>query len=149
MRAIEAAAQTLGVQAMAVHVHATGEIEPALENFARQPNGGLILPTDTFTRLRQQLVVDLANRYRLPSIATVVDFVEQGGLMYYSYNAGLPDVFRQAAGYVDRILKGAKPADLPVQLPTKYELVLNLKTAKALGLTVPLPLLGLADSVIE
>jgi putative ABC transport system substrate-binding protein len=149
MRSIEAAAQSLGVQAIAVPVHATGDIEPAVENVARQPNGGLILTTDTFTGLRQKLIIDTANRHRLPSIATTVDFVKDGGLMNYTYNLDLVDVFRQAAGYVDHILKGAKPADLPVQMPTKFRLAINLNTAKALGLDVPLTLLARADEVIE
>jgi ABC-type uncharacterized transport system substrate-binding protein len=149
MRSIEAAGQSLGVQTMAVQVHATGDIEPAIENIAHQRNCGLILTTDTFTGLRQQLIVDTANRHRLPSIATTIDFVKYGGLMNYTYNLDLVDIFRQAAGYVDRILKGAKPADLPVQMPTKFRLALNLKTAKALGLEIPPSLLARADEVIE
>jgi putative ABC transport system substrate-binding protein len=149
MRSIEAAGQSLGVQTMAVQVHATGDIEPAIENIAHQRNCGLILTVDAFTVLRQQLIVDMANRHRLPSIATSIDFVKNGGLMNYTYTFDLVDVFRQAAGYIDRILKGEKPADLPVQTPTKYELVINLKTAKALGLTVPPMLLARADEVIE
>jgi putative tryptophan/tyrosine transport system substrate-binding protein len=105
--------------------------------------------SDSFTRLHQKLIVDLAGRYRLPSIAPGPNFAKDGGLMDYGPNIDRVSQFRQAATYVDRILKGAKPGDLPVQAPTRYRLVLNLKTAKALGLTVPLPLLGLADEVIE
>ncbi len=149
MRSVEAAAPTLGVQAIAAPVRATTDIESALQDFARQPNGGLILPTDTFTRLRSKLIAELTQRHRLPSIAAYDGFAKDGGLMYYGVAINLLDQYRQAASYVDRILKGAKPADLPVQRADKYTLVLNLKTAKALGLTVPLPLLGLADEVIE
>jgi putative tryptophan/tyrosine transport system substrate-binding protein len=149
MRSVEAAAPSLRVQVTAVPVRATADVEPALERFGREPNGGLILPTDSFTRLRQKLIAELAGRLRLPSISPVIDFPKDGGLMSYGANIGLPDQYRQAAGYVDRILKGAKPNDLPVQQAEKYTLVINLKTAKALGLTVPIPLLGLADEVIE
>jgi putative tryptophan/tyrosine transport system substrate-binding protein len=130
-------------------VHTTADIEPALESFAREPNGGLMLPTDSFTRLRLNLIAGLANRYRLPAIATSSVFPEEGGLMYYGSNVNLPDTFRQAASYVDRILKGTKPGDLPIQSPNKYTLVINPKTAKALGLNIPLPLTGLADELIE
>jgi putative tryptophan/tyrosine transport system substrate-binding protein len=149
MRSVETAAPSLGVQAIAVPVRATADIEPALANFARQPNGGLILPTDTFIRLRQKLIADLAVRHRLPAIGTEGDFANDGGLMYYSVSNNLPDQMRQAAGYVDRILKGAKPGDLPIQRADKFKLIINLKTAKALGLTLPIDLLGLADEVIE
>jgi putative ABC transport system substrate-binding protein len=107
------------------------------------------LPTDTFTRLRDQLIVEAMNRYRLPAISAYDDFPKDGGLMYYGVNINLVDQYRQAARYVDRILKGAKPGDLPIQQSDKYTFVINLKTAKALGLTIPLPLLGRADEVIE
>jgi putative ABC transport system substrate-binding protein len=137
MRAIEAAAASLSVQAVAVAVRATAEIEPALESFARVSNGGLFLPTDSFTLLRYQ------------SIAAQARFPQEGGLMSYGAEINLIEQFRQAASYVDRILKGAKPGDLPVQRADKYALVINLKTAKAMDLTVPLPLSGLADEVIE
>ena len=149
IRSVEAAGASLGVEAIPAPVRATTDIEPAIANFARQPNGGLILPTDSFTRLRQRLIADIASRHRLPAISAAVGFARDGGLMNYGVAANLADDYRQAASYVDRILKGAKPADLPVQAPTKYSLVINLKTAKALGLTIPLPLLGLADEVIE
>ena len=149
MRAIKAAAASLSVQAVAVAVRATAEIEPALESFARVSNGGLILPTDSFTLLRYQLIADLANHHRLPSIAAQARFPQEGGLMSYGAEINLIEQFRQAASYVDRILKGAKPGDLPVQRADKYALVINLKTAKAMDLTVPLPLSGLADEVIE
>jgi putative ABC transport system substrate-binding protein len=149
MRSIEAAAPSLGVQPVPLLVRATTDIEPALESFARAPNGGLILPTDSFTALRRQLIADLAARYRLPSIAANPLFPKDGGLMYYGAGVNLVDQYRQAASYVDRILKGAKPGDLPVQQADKYSLIINLRTAKALGLTVPLPLSGLADELIE
>jgi putative ABC transport system substrate-binding protein len=148
--AVEASARTLGVQVTAVPVRATADITSALEGFARQPNGGLILPTDTFTRLREKLIADLAISHRLPLISANEEYAAQGQLMYYGISeGGLLDQFRQAAGYIDRILKGAKPGDLPVQFPTKFQLVINLKTAKALGLTVPLTLQYAADEVIE
>jgi putative tryptophan/tyrosine transport system substrate-binding protein len=149
MRSVEAAAPSHGVQAIAAPVRTTTEIEAALQDFSREPNSGLILPTDTFTRLRLKLIVELAERHRLPSISAEDDFAKDGGLMSYGALINLPDQYRQAASYVDRILKGEKPGDLPVQRAVKYRLVLNLKTAKALGLTVPLPLTGLADEVIE
>jgi putative tryptophan/tyrosine transport system substrate-binding protein len=149
MRSIEAAAPSLGVEVITLSVRATGDIEPAIENFARAPNGGLVLPTDSFIRLRQTLIVELASRHRLPAVSADEDFARNGGLMYYGATINLLDQFRQAANYVDRILKGTKPGDLPVQRADKYTLGINLKTAKALGLTAPLPLLGLADEVIE
>jgi putative ABC transport system substrate-binding protein len=149
--AIDAAASSLGVQMAVVPVRATADIEPALATFARQPNGGLILPTDTFTRLRGPIIADLALRHRLPTIdATSAESAKEGMLMYYGItDVNLIDQWRQAATYVDRIFKGTKPGDLPLQGVVKYTLVINLNTAKALGLTVPLPLIGLADEVIE
>lgn len=136
MRAIEAAASH-GVQAIAVPVRAIPEIESALESFARQPNGGLILPTDAFTRLHQTLVTDQAVRHLLPSISADPEFPKDGGLMYYGARINTLEQFRQAAVYVDRILRGAKPGDLPVQQPDKYTLTINLKTAKALDINIP------------
>jgi putative ABC transport system substrate-binding protein len=135
---------------MAVPVRDTADIEPALARFASQPNGGLILPTGIFVQSRYLLIADVAVRYHLPSIAAVTSFAENGGLMDY----GAPQIdlvgqYRQAAGYVDRILKGAKPGDLPVQGRDKYTFVINLKTAKMLGLTVPPGLSAIADQVIE
>jgi putative tryptophan/tyrosine transport system substrate-binding protein len=148
MRAVEAAAPTLGIQPIALLVRTTADIERDLESFADQPNSGLMLTADSFTSLRQALIVDLASRYRLPSIAPAPDFAKEGGLITYRSDS-LVEQYRRAAGYVDRILKGAKPSELPVQGPTKFRLVINLKTAKTLGLTMSLPLLGLADEVIE
>jgi putative tryptophan/tyrosine transport system substrate-binding protein len=149
VRSIEAAASSLRVQPVVVPVRAMSDIEPAFESFTRAPTGGLILTTDPFTNLRQQLIAELASRHRLPAISWVPDFPKNGGLMSYGATINFLGQFRQAAGYVDRILKGEKPADLPVQAPTKYELVINLKTAKTLGLDVPPTLLARADEVIE
>jgi putative tryptophan/tyrosine transport system substrate-binding protein len=149
MQAIEAAAPSLGVQAIATPVRTTADIEPALASFARQPNGGLLLPTDTFTVLRVSLIADLAARYGLPSIGPGTNFAKIGGLLEYGTSIDAAGQMRQAASYVDRILKGSKPGDLPVQAPTNYRLVINLKTAKALGLTIPETLLATADEVIE
>ena len=144
----DAAAGPLGVQVITLPVLTESDIEPALTEFAREPNGGLMLVGDSFTRLHHKEIADLAGRYRLPSIAPV-GLAVAGGLMDYSANFDLARQFGQAATYVDRILKGARPGDLPVQTPTNYKLIINLKTAKALGLNVPLPLRGLADEVIE
>jgi putative ABC transport system substrate-binding protein len=130
-------------------VRATADIEPALESFARQPNGGLILLGDSFTVLRYSLITDLAGRYRLPSFGTGYNFAKDGGLMEYGNAIDLVDQYRGAATYVDRILKGSKPSDLPVQAPDRYTLIINLKTAKALGLTIPETLLATADEVIQ
>jgi putative ABC transport system substrate-binding protein len=149
VRSVEAAAPSLGVQSIVVPVRTTADIEAAFESFARAANGGLILTSDTFTAMRQKLIVDLASRYRLPAISSNPDFPKDGGLMHYGVSVNTLDRFRQAAGYVDRILKGAKAGDLPVQQSDKYTLIINLKTAKALGLTIPLPLIGRADEVIE
>src|SRR5207249_1300769 len=118
------------------------------ESFARRPNGSLILLPDTFTGLRSQLIADLAARHRLPSLSgQSQQFPKDGGLLYYGVAPSWIEQFRQAASYVDRILKGAKPGDLPIQGPDKYTLVINLKTAKSLGLTIPLPLSGFADEL--
>ena len=149
MRAIETAASSRGVRAIAIQVGAAAEIESVIMSFARESNGGLILPTDTFTSLNQKQIVELADRHRLPAISWNPVFARVGGLMSYSVAVTTLEQYRQAAAYVDRILKGAKPGDLPIQQADKYTFVINLKTAKALGLTVPLPLLGLADEVIE
>jgi len=150
LRAIETAAASLGLQVVATPVRSVAEIEAAIEGFARQPNGGLILPTDSFTSLHRKLIAESANRFRLPAISGISDnFLSVGGLMYYGSIFGLGEQYRQAAAYVDRILKGAKPSDLPVQLTTSFRFGINLQTAKALGITVPIPLLGRADVVIE
>jgi putative ABC transport system substrate-binding protein len=147
VRAIEAAAPTLSVELIKVPVRSAAEIEPALATFARQGGNGLIGLPDPFTNAHRDLIVGLAARYRLPAIYILRSFVAAGGLI--SYGVDVTDLFRRAAPYVDRILKGAKPADMPVQQPTKFELAVNLKAAKALGLDVPFSLLARADEVIE
>jgi len=128
-------------------VNERGEIESAIEAFAREPGGSLIAGADAFVVANRGLIIGLAERYRLPAIYQFRQFAADGGLM--SYGADTADIFRRSAAYVDRILKGEKPADLPVQQPTKFELVINLKTARTLGLTVSPPLLAQADEVIE
>jgi putative tryptophan/tyrosine transport system substrate-binding protein len=149
MQAIEAAAASLGLKVIAAPVRATGDIEPALESFGRQPNGGLILTSDTFTNMRYSLIANLAGRYSLPSIASGVSFAKNGGLMSYGSDINLADEYRRAATYVDRILKGSKPGGLPVQATDHYTFAISLKTAKALDLTVPQSILLRADEVIE
>jgi putative tryptophan/tyrosine transport system substrate-binding protein len=125
----------------------TGEIERGITAFASSPNSGLIVVVSASTTKQRQLIIELAARHRLPAVYPYRYYVAGGGLI--SYGVNLDGLYRQAASYVDRILKGEKPADLPVQAPTKYELVINLKTAKALGLDVPPTLLARADEVIE
>jgi putative tryptophan/tyrosine transport system substrate-binding protein len=145
--ALQTAAPSLGVELRPLGVRDAGEIERAITAFARSPNGGLIVTGSTLASVHRDLIVTLAARHRLPTVYFARYFVVGGGLI--SYGPGLIDQYRDAAGYVDRILKGEKPADLPVQAPTKYELLINVKTAKALGLTVPDTLLARADEVIE
>jgi putative ABC transport system substrate-binding protein len=144
---IGVAASQLGVELYPVDLHIAGDTESAVSEFAREPNGGLIVVVSAIAMIRRDLIVALAARHRLPAIYPYRFFVQAGGLM--SYGPNLTDNYRRAASYVDRILKGEKPADLPVQAPTKYELVINLKTARALGITVPPALLARADEVIE
>ena len=124
-----------------------GEIELDIAAFARSSNGGVIVTSGPLAQGHSDLIVTLAARHRLPAISIGRQFVARGGLI--SYGTNLADQYRRAADYVDRILKGAKPADLPVQAPTKFDLVINITTAKALGLTVPPALLARADEVIE
>jgi putative tryptophan/tyrosine transport system substrate-binding protein len=145
--AIEVLAPSFGVELSAFTVRDTGEIERTLAAFARAPNGGLIVVGALSLESNHDLIVALAAQHRVPAVYPYRSYVAAGGLM--SYGTDLVAQFRRAAGYVDRILKGNKPADLPVQAPTKYELVINLKTAKALGLEVPPALLARADEVIE
>jgi putative tryptophan/tyrosine transport system substrate-binding protein len=144
---IQAMAPSLGVEVYPVNVRDAVEIERAVAAFARSPNDGLIVTTSALALRHRNLIVTLAARRKLPAVYYERSFVAAGGLI--SYGPDYVDQYRKAAGYVDRILKGEKPADLPVQAPTKYELVINLKTAKVLGLTVPQSLLATADEVIE
>ncbi len=144
---IQAVAQSLGVEVTPFLVRDSGEIERAVVTFARAANGGLILTPSASASVHRDLIIALAARHKLPAVYTYRFDVSGGGLI--SYGPDPVDQFRRAAGYVDRILKGEKPADLPVQAPTKYELVINLRTAKALGLTIPTTLLATADEVIE
>ncbi len=144
---MEAVAPSLGIEATAINVGDAREIERGIEAFARSANGGLIVTAAPSVIINYQLIISLAVRYSLPTIYFERLFPTNGGLI--SYGSNFIDQSRQAARYVDRILRGEKPADLPVQAPTKYELIFNLKTAKALGLTVPPTLLARADEVIE
>src|SRR5262245_64627706 len=132
---------------MPVNMVNAGEIEQSVETFARSPNGGLIAVGSAAVVRHRELILTLAARHKLPAVYWERFFVAAGGLM--SYGPDLVEQFRQAAGYVDRILKGEKPADLPVQAPTKFQLAINLKTARSLGLDVPPTLLARADEVIE
>src|SRR5262245_11175462 len=145
--AIEAVAPSLGVEVSPLNVRDPAEIERAVTAFARTTNGGLIVPGSGSAVTHRDLIVTLAARHRLPTVYSERHFVAAGGLI--SYGPDFLDQYRRAAVYVDRILRGEKPADLPVQAPMKYELVINLKTAKALGLDVPSMLLARADEVIE
>jgi putative tryptophan/tyrosine transport system substrate-binding protein len=144
---IQAVAPSLRVEVNPVNVGSAGEIERAVAAFARAPNGGLIVTASPGAVLHRNLIVTLAARHKLPTVYYERFFVAAGGLV--SYGPDRTDQYRSAAGYVDRILNGEKPTDLPVQAPTKYETVLNLKTAKALGLTIPATLLATADEVIQ
>jgi putative ABC transport system substrate-binding protein len=144
---IQSVAPSLGTEVIPINVRDATEIERAIAAFARAPNGGLIATGSALAGIHSQLIITLAARYKLPAVYFERRFVRDGGLI--SYGANFVDQYRQAAGYVDRILKGEKPADLPVQAPTKYELIINLKTAKALGITVPPTLLARADEAIE
>ena len=145
--AIQSVAPSLGVELTPIGVGDPGQIERMVAAFARSPNGGLIVTASTSAIIHRELITTLAARNKLPAVYYTRYWVEGGGLM--SYGPDFRDQFRQAAAYVDRVLKGEKPADLPVQAPTKYELVINLKTAGALGLEVPPTLLARADEVIE
>jgi putative tryptophan/tyrosine transport system substrate-binding protein len=145
--AIQSVAPSLGIELTPVGLSDAGEIERAIAAFARSPNGGLVVTPVTSSIVHRDLIIKLAARHRLPAVYGQRSFVNDGGLICYGPDS--LDPFRRAAGYVDRILKGEKPADMPVQAPTKYELVINLKTAKALGLDLPSSVLTRADEVIE
>jgi len=145
--AIQATAPTVGVEVTPIGVRDAGEIERGVGALAGISNAGLVVIGSALTVVHRHLIIALAAQYNLPAIYTERFVVKDGGLI--SYGPSFVDQFRLAAGYVDRILKGEKPADLPVQAPTKYDLVINMKTAKALGITVPPSLLARADEVIE
>jgi putative tryptophan/tyrosine transport system substrate-binding protein len=145
--AMQGAAPSLGMELRPIGARDAPEIERGIAAFARGPNGGMIVPIGGLTITYRDLISTLAARYQLPAVYPFRYFVTTGGLL--SYGPDLKDQYRRAAGYVDRILKGEKPADLPVQAPNKYELAINLKTAKALGIEVPPGLLARADEVIE
>jgi putative ABC transport system substrate-binding protein len=144
---IQAVAPSLGVEVTPIGVRDTRAIERAVEAFARSANGGLIMTGGAYPVVTRDLILTLAARHKLPAVYPFRDMVTAGGLV--SYSPDYVDQFRRAAGYVDRILKGEKPTDLPVPAPTNYELVINLKTAKAIGLDVPATVLARADEVIE
>ena len=145
--AIQSASPSVAIEVSPISLVEAGEMESALTAFARNPNGGLIVTGSALTVVRRDLIIALAARYGLPAVYYERNFVSAGGLI--SYGSNYVELFRLAATYIDRILKGEKPADLPVQTPTKYELAINLKTAKALGLDAPSSLLARADEVIE
>ena len=147
LKAADVAARALGVQPQFIEARGPDEFARAFSDMTSARAGALtVLPANMFLREHRRLV-DLAAKYRLPAVYTQREFVDAGGLM--SYGANQPDLFRRAATYVDKILKGAKPGDLPVEQPTKFELVINLKTAKALGLTIPQSVLTHVDEVIQ
>jgi putative ABC transport system substrate-binding protein len=141
------AAKEFAVQPITAQVRNPAEIESAIVKLSREPNSGLIVMPDTFTAMHRKLIISLAAQFRIPTIYPYRYFAEEGGLLSYGVNTA--DVFRRAAEYVSRVLRGAKPADLPVRAPTKFELVINLRAAKALGIVIPKMLLAGADRVIE
>jgi len=145
--ALQSVAPSFGVELSPVNVRDAGEIERVVTAFARSSNGGLIVTASPLATLHRDLIVALAARHKLCAVYNLRLFATAGGLI--SYGSDIPDLLRRAAGYVDRILKGEKPADLPVQAPTKFEMVINIKTARALGITIPPSLLARADEVIE
>ena len=147
LRSIQGAAPSLGVVAVAAPVHDAPDIERAITTFVQDPQGGLIVLPGSTRLDNRDLIVALAARHHLPAMYSTRPFMARGGLM--SYDTDITELWRQAASYVDRVLRGEKPGDLPVQVPIKYELVINLKTAKGLGLEIPPMLLARADEVIE
>ena len=147
LRSFEAEPRSVAVEVTAAPVRNTAEIEEAIAKLGRDPGRAVIVPPDAFIFVHHQLLIRLAQQHRLPAVYAYRTLVAQGALM--SYGPDVYDLFRRSASYVDRILKGAKPSDLPVQQPTKFELAINLKTARALDLQIPDKLLALADEVIE
>jgi putative ABC transport system substrate-binding protein len=144
---IQAVAPSVGIEVSPIDLREPNQIESAIANFAQSPNGGLIVAASGVGATNINLIIATAARYKLPAVYIQRAFVAAGGLI--SYGPNFENQYRRAAAYVDRILRGEKPADLPVQAPSKYELIINLKTAKALGLTVPTSLLARADEIIE
>jgi putative tryptophan/tyrosine transport system substrate-binding protein len=144
---LQKAAKTLGVQSQLLDVRKSEDIAPAFDAASRERADGLLVGIDALTQTNRELIADLALKHRIPTIYVSKEFVEAGGLI--AYGPSYPDLYRRAASYIDKVLKGEKPGDLPIEQPTKFELVINLKTAKALGLTVPPTLLARADEVIE
>jgi putative ABC transport system substrate-binding protein len=144
---IQSVSRSVGVEVSPINVRDTSELEGAVADFARSPNGGLVVTASAPANINRKLIIAMAARHKLPAIYSRRLFVADGGLI--SYGSDVVDTYRRAASYVDRILKGEKPVDLPVQAPTRYELAINLKTAQALGITVPAMLLARADEVIE
>jgi putative ABC transport system substrate-binding protein len=147
VRLVEAAASSVGLKLIVPQIQDPRTMEDAIVAFGKEPNGGLIITSDAFVLFHRKLIIELAARHKLPALYSLADYVRDGGLM--SYGVDRIEQYRGVASYVDRILKGAKPSDLPVQLPIKYQLVVNLKTAKALGLDMPLSILMRIDEVIE
>ena len=147
LQVMEAAAPSFSVSVIAAPVRDAADIEGAIAALAHERNAGLVVGSDAFTLFHRGLITTLAARHRIPTVYPLPDFARSGGLLYYGVD--LVEQYRRAADYVDRILRGAKPADLPVQAPEKFELVVNLKTAKALGITIPPSLLARADEVVE
>ena len=147
LRSIETVAPSFGIETLAVAVRNKAQIEDTISAFSSKSVGGLIVLPDALTIVHRRLIIDMAARNRLPAVYPFRDFAADGGLV--SYGIKVSENYRQAAGYVDRILRGANPAELPVQAPTKFELVINLTTAKALGLTIPASFLSLADELVE
>jgi putative ABC transport system substrate-binding protein len=147
LRSFEAAARSLKMEPIAVRVHSDAEIKMAITSLGREPGGGLVVMADVFTRVHRAAIISVAAENNVPAVYWQSVFVTDGGLL--SYGPDYADIFRRAATYVDRVLRGEKPADLPVQFPVKFEITLNAKTAKALGLTIPETLLATADEVIQ
>ena len=147
LRSIESSASSFGVPVTVAPVHNEAEIEQAIKGLTSEPNGGLLFPTDSFSVLHGKLIVETSAHFRVPAIYTEEEFVREGGLMYYGI--AFENQFRQAAIYVDRILKGAKPGDIPIEMPTAFKLIINLTTARSLGIEVPMGLMMRADKLIE
>jgi putative ABC transport system substrate-binding protein len=147
MPSFETAARSLKVEPIITHIHSDVEIETAIMALGREPGGGLVVMPDAFTGVHRASIISAAARNNVPAVYALSFFARDGGLLSYGFDQ--VDIYRRAATYVDRILRGEKPGDLPVQFPTKFEMVVNRKTAKALGLEIPLSILVRADEVVE